>query len=122
MKLEQKIPPVAVFLLSAFFMVVTTKVARNVSVEYQYKFETLILFLLLGVGIAVIGVVSFKKHKTSVHPIKTERVVSLVTSGVYQYSRNPMCSKPILPLAQVYGGKNRLSLTTPKPSFPILLN
>jgi protein-S-isoprenylcysteine O-methyltransferase Ste14 len=25
-----------------------------------------------------------------VHPIKTERVVSLVTSGVYQYSRNPM--------------------------------
>ena len=90
MKLEQKIPPVAVFLLSAFFMVVTTKVARNVSVEYQYKFETLILFLLLGVGIAVIGVVSFKKHKTSVPPIKTERVVSLVTSGVYQYSRNPM--------------------------------
>tara|TARA_B100001063_G_C16599346_1_gene469862 strand:- start:231 stop:689 length:459 start_codon:yes stop_codon:yes gene_type:complete len=90
MKLEQKIPPVIVFLISVILMWVTTKVAGFLSVYHPFKIQSLTLCVLLGVGFALLGVASFKKHKTSVHPIKTERVVSLVTSGVYQYSRNPM--------------------------------
>ncbi|MDO6535435.1 methyltransferase family protein [Alteromonas stellipolaris] len=90
MKLEQKIPPVVVFFIVVILMWVTTKVAGFLSVYHPFKIQSLILCVLLGVGFALLGVTSFKKHKTSVNPIKTDRVVSLVTSGVYQYSRNPM--------------------------------
>ncbi|MBZ2162763.1 methyltransferase family protein [Alteromonas stellipolaris] len=90
MKLEQKIPPVVVFFIAVILMWVTTKVAGFLNVYHPFKIQSLILCVLLGVGFALLGVTWFKKHKTSVNPIKTDRVVSLVTSGVYQYSRNPM--------------------------------
>ena len=32
----------------------------------------------------------FKKQNTTVNPIKIENASSLVTSGVFEYSRNPM--------------------------------
>ncbi|MBT4603874.1 MAG: isoprenylcysteine carboxylmethyltransferase family protein, partial [Bacteroidetes Order II. Incertae sedis bacterium] len=36
------------------------------------------------------GVISFKKVGTTVHPMQPEKASALVTSGVYQVSRNPM--------------------------------
>ena len=90
MKLEQKIPPVVVFLIAVILMWVTTKVAGFLSFHHPFNVQLLTLCVLMGVGVAILGVASFKKHKTTVNPIKTDRVVSLVTSGVYQYSRNPM--------------------------------
>lgn len=42
--------------------------------------------LLLGVG----GITAFKRAQTTVNPLKPETATTLVTGGVYQYSRNPM--------------------------------
>jgi protein-S-isoprenylcysteine O-methyltransferase Ste14 len=50
-----------------------------------------ILTLLLGAAyFGLSGVISFKKVGTTVHPMQPEKASALVTSGVYQVSRNPM--------------------------------
>ncbi|MEZ9369130.1 isoprenylcysteine carboxylmethyltransferase family protein [Shewanella sp. 10N.286.51.B2] len=45
---------------------------------------------MLGVVFALAGVISFKKHKTTVNPVNTKNVTTLINSGIYRYSRNPM--------------------------------
>lgn len=36
------------------------------------------------------GVISFRRARTTVNPLKPETATALVTSGVYRYTRNPM--------------------------------
>ncbi len=43
-----------------------------------------------GVGTAVAGVVSFRLAKTTVNPLKPDTASSLVASGIYRVTRNPM--------------------------------
>lgn len=43
-----------------------------------------------GVGVVVAGGVSFRRAKTTVNPLKPETASSLVVSGLYRVSRNPM--------------------------------
>lgn len=45
---------------------------------------------LAGALLAVLGVVSFRRAKTTVNPMSPESSSSLVTSGVYRVTRNPM--------------------------------
>jgi protein-S-isoprenylcysteine O-methyltransferase Ste14 len=45
---------------------------------------------LAGVGIAISGAVAFRRARTTVNPLKPETTSSLVTSGVYRFTRNPM--------------------------------
>ena len=49
-----------------------------------------IIFLLLGLGIFSAAVQSFKKHKTTINPLSPDKATSLVNSGIFSYSRNPM--------------------------------
>ena len=43
-----------------------------------------------GVAVAIAGVASFRRARTTVNPLKPESTSSLVVSGVYRVSRNPM--------------------------------
>lgn len=45
---------------------------------------------LIGAVTCVAGVVSFRLAKTTVNPMKPASASSLVVSGVYKYTRNPM--------------------------------
>ena len=38
----------------------------------------------------VLAIKSFKDYKTTINPLKPEIASSLVTSGVFKYTRNPM--------------------------------
>jgi protein-S-isoprenylcysteine O-methyltransferase Ste14 len=44
----------------------------------------------LGIVIAGLGEVAFHKAKTTSNPLKPQTASSLVTSGVYRFTRNPM--------------------------------
>tara|TARA_Y100001978_G_C23667507_1_gene421974 strand:+ start:1241 stop:1567 length:327 start_codon:yes stop_codon:yes gene_type:complete len=46
--------------------------------------------LISGFSIILISFQTFKKEKTTINPIKIEKATSLVTSGIFKYSRNPM--------------------------------
>jgi protein-S-isoprenylcysteine O-methyltransferase Ste14 len=44
----------------------------------------------LGVAAAIGGVISFRRARTTVNPLKPESSAALVSSGVYAFTRNPM--------------------------------
>jgi protein-S-isoprenylcysteine O-methyltransferase Ste14 len=44
----------------------------------------------LGAAIALAGVLSFRRARTTVNPLKPETSAALVTNGVYSFTRNPM--------------------------------
>ncbi len=46
--------------------------------------------ILIGMLICGLGIKEFRDVKTTVNPTKPETSVSLVTKGIYKYSRNPM--------------------------------
>lgn len=54
------------------------------------NFKLFVLAVLLGVAIALAGVISFRQASTTVNPLKPETASCLVTSGIFQYTRNPM--------------------------------
>lgn len=47
-------------------------------------------FVVLGFTCSCLGVVSFRRAKTTVNPTNPSATSSLVTCGVYRFSRNPM--------------------------------
>lgn len=47
-------------------------------------------FVLLGVGCSVLGVISFRRARTTVNPMKPGAATALVVSGIYRFTRNPM--------------------------------
>ena len=63
---------------------VTFEITRTVN------FKLFVLVVLLGIAIALAGVISFRKASTTVNPLKPETASCLVISGIFQYTRNPM--------------------------------
>ena len=45
---------------------------------------------IIGAGIAVAGVRSFRRHDTTVNPMKPETTASVVIVGIFRFTRNPM--------------------------------
>ena len=60
-----------------------------------------IFILFLGLGILFISAASFKKHQTTINPLKPEQASSLVISGVFSFSRNPMYLGMVLILISI---------------------
>lgn len=48
------------------------------------------LMILVGILIDVLAIVQFRQAKTTINPLRPESSTSLVTSGFYAHSRNPM--------------------------------
>lgn len=49
-----------------------------------------IVVALVGIGVAVAGVLEFKRAKTTVNPLVPNKATSVVTSGIFRLTRNPM--------------------------------
>ena len=49
-----------------------------------------LIFVILGIVTLGSAVSSFKKHETTINPIAIKKASSLVISGAFKYSRNPM--------------------------------
>ncbi|KAB2826394.1 methyltransferase family protein [Aliivibrio finisterrensis] len=90
-KLELKIPPPLVMLL---FMVTVFGFDKIMPFDLFYlpwlTYVLVISLIALGGGVSLWGVKEFRDAKTTVNPLKPESSSSLVNSGIYQYTRNPM--------------------------------
>ena len=90
-KLELRIPPPLVMLL---FMVTVFGFDKIKPFTLFYlpwlTYVSVISLVTLGGVVALWGVKEFKEAKTTVNPLKPESSSSLVSSGIYQYTRNPM--------------------------------
>lgn len=89
--LENKIPPPVVGLLFALIIWAISMADTPVSIfNQQQGLVVAVVLLLTGFAFAISGSISFHLAKTTVNPLKPETASSLVTSGVFKYSRNPM--------------------------------
>lgn len=52
--------------------------------------EAAILLACLGAAIDLAGLAAFRKARTTINPLRPEKASSLVRSGIYRYTRNPM--------------------------------
>ena len=83
-----KIPPPIVTLIfgliiyfsKSFFPVYTLDNSNMVS----------IIFFIFGFSVLITAIQSFKRHETTINPLNPDKASSLVNSGIFSYSRNPM--------------------------------
>ena len=88
--LDLKIPPPIVTLVLALLMWLTPPVAGLVEISYPSRVLWAVVLVCVGQGIAIAGMVAFRRAKTTVNPVKASSASSLVIRGVYRYTRNPM--------------------------------
>jgi len=88
--LELKVPPPIVALVLALLMWMTPAVAGLVQIPYPARVLCAVVLVCIGQGIGIAGVFAFRRAKTTENPINASLASSLVTQGVYRYTRNPM--------------------------------
>ena len=88
--LELKIPPPAIALFVAVLMWLVSQLAEPPRVSLAIRVTAALALLVIGQGISVAGMRSFRKAKTTMNPFRPGATSSLVSDGVYRFTRNPM--------------------------------
>lgn len=88
--LELKIPPPAVAALIAVAMWGVSSFTPLLEVPAPIRVALAIAIAVAGGGFSLAGVVAFRRARTTVNPMKPDTASSLVSSGVYRVTRNPM--------------------------------
>ena len=90
MNLELKIPPPLVGLISGAAAWGLAQAFPPLPLAPALTNTLTVLIALAGAAFDVAGLISFRRAKTTINPLKPQNSSSLVTGGVYQYTRNPM--------------------------------
>jgi len=88
--LKLKIPPPIQTLIAALAMFGLNEWYEISVFETDLVLLVVVICCFLASFFLTSAVLGFVKFKTTVNPLKPETTTSLVTSGVYRYSRNPM--------------------------------
>ena len=97
--LELKIPPVALVIITAALMWLVARLGSTFGLLLPARRALALGLVVAGAVISALGVVSFRRAGTTVNPIKPETAGSLVVSGIYRRTRNPMYLGFLLGLA-----------------------
>lgn len=83
-------PPVAVVLVAGMLMGLIGWLTPALPWVYAVRAGIGLAFGAIGILVALAGVLSFRRARTTVNPMRPQAATSLVASGVYRYTRNPM--------------------------------
>lgn len=97
--LELKIPPVPLTVIFAAAMFGVSSATPAATFIVPGRIGIAIALALLASGLAIAGVVAFRVNKTTVNPLRPAASSSVVSTGVYRISRNPMYLGFLLGLA-----------------------
>lgn len=88
--LELKIPPLLLFAITLALMWATAVMTHDMGMNGILRLVLGTLSLIIGGFIAISGVLGFKRARTTVNPMNPEKASVLVSTGIYQHTRNPM--------------------------------
>lgn len=88
--LELRVPPLVLVVIAGTLMAALKRLASGADFSIPGHPLPAVGFVVLGIAVAVAGVVSFRRHKTTVNPLAPDQASVLVTSGIYRATRNPM--------------------------------
>jgi protein-S-isoprenylcysteine O-methyltransferase Ste14 len=89
-RLDLKIPPVAVFLLAAALAWALAKLLPGLDFEIPAAHYLAGAVAMAGAAFGVAGIAAFRRHDTTVDPRSPDEATTIVSSGIYRYTRNPM--------------------------------
>jgi protein-S-isoprenylcysteine O-methyltransferase Ste14 len=117
-----KLPPVAVGVVVAALMWFASSAAPAFDVMLPAHSVSSVSLALIGAAICLSGVFSFRRARTTVNPMKPERTSSLVVSGIYKYTRNPMYLGFLLALLGWAAFLSNLLALVLIPAFVVYMN
>lgn len=88
--LELKIPPPAVAVFVAVLMWGVSRTTPYWELPALAHSAVALAIAAIGVAFGVSGFIAFRHAKTTINPMTPEAASSLVSSGVYRITRNPM--------------------------------
>jgi protein-S-isoprenylcysteine O-methyltransferase Ste14 len=88
--LELKLPPVAAFGIVAVLSWALARQVPGPSFTPAWRIWLALALLALAAFIGLSGVRAFRQARTTVSPLSPERASSLVATGIYRHTRNPM--------------------------------
>lgn len=88
--LENRIPPPLVAAICGCIMWLVAGGVTPFSEVGVVRAIAVLTVIAVGTFFCLAGAVAFRSARTTVNPLKPESATSLVKSGVYQISRNPM--------------------------------
>lgn len=97
--LENRIPPPIIMLLIAAVMVRSCWQTIGMAEPLLWLLASSVFFL--GAVVALAALRAFRRQQTTINPLTPERASSLVCSGVFAFSRNPMYLAMLLWLSAV---------------------
>ncbi len=99
--MELKVIPVVQVIIAVLLMIVFSKLWPELRLNWPAHKQIAIILFSLAIVVGISAIVSFKRHKTTVNPTKPEASTSVVSSGVYSWSRNPMYLAMLISLISV---------------------
>lgn len=88
--MKLKILPPLVMLIFGCFMFVLSRFLPFGSFDFFGREELAVFLFALAFLIMVIALLQFSRAKTTTNPINLTKTSSLVTKGIFKYTRNPM--------------------------------
>ncbi|MCK0158488.1 isoprenylcysteine carboxylmethyltransferase family protein [Cellulophaga sp. F20128] len=88
--MKLKIPPIVVMFIFGLGMYLLAKFSPIGYFDFYGRLPLAKTLVGIMVFVLLVSTFQFLKARTSIDPIKPDKVTSLVTSGIYKYSRNPM--------------------------------
>lgn len=88
--LELKIPPPVIAVLVAVAMWALSRVTPALQLPMGIRLPLALAVALASIGFSASGVLSFRRAKTTLNPTAPQLTSSLVSSGIYTVTRNPM--------------------------------
>lgn len=97
--LELRVPPPVVMLAAALLMWVAAHGLPALDFQLPAHGTLAVVIALIGLAIAVFAVLQFRRAGTTPNPMKPHESATVVVTGLYRYSRNPMYLGDVVLLA-----------------------
>lgn len=120
--LELKVPPVAVGVIAAALMWSAALATPDVGFLFPSNLLFPVGLAFIGALTCLAGVVSFRRARTTVNPMKPACTSALVVSGIYSYTRNPMYLGFLLILLAWAAALSNMLALVALPAFVLYMN
>jgi len=85
-----RFPPVAVTASFGLAMWLAARALPMLRFDFQGRRAVALALLALGAAISLAGVIEFRRARTTTNPLRPAAASSLVVTGIYTRTRNPM--------------------------------
>lgn len=88
--MKTRVPPPVWMLAIGAVMWFVSRSAYAYPIDIPYALVVAIVIGLLGIACSVAGIREFRKVSTTVNPLQPDEASTLVTTGIFKATRNPM--------------------------------